>query len=315
MGADYGLSPAQAVRRLLMVFQAFMDESYNDDASYVLGGYVAEADVWAKFAKDWEELLPLTYRGKESGKHRFKMKEMARRMEHVRTFYSVIEKYELFRLSCKVDLGELERAKQRVWVDNVPIHWGYMDNPYSFSFRCLMDMFHTNRKLMNAFFPEGEKINFIFDKRGESRAILAMWESYIKKRPDEVREYYGAKPRFEDDEEFLPLQAADFHAWWVRRWYQAGKSEKIETEDFGRWKASKNPKGIAISFNEDEIVEALISIVHDGIEPWRPVHDAKYVPRPEPALDEATLNRRVKPFEWSAFFKRLIGAIRSIFCA
>jgi hypothetical protein len=266
-----------------MAYQAFMDESYTDAASYVLGGYVADVEIWAKFAKDWEILLPLTLRGKASGKRRFKMKEMARRLEQVPAFYAVIEKYDLIRLSCQFDLTELERAKQRIKVENLRIDWGYVDNPYSFAFRCLMDMFHSNRQLMDALFPAGEKIDFIYDKRGENKAIAAMWDSYIKKRPDEVREYYGAQPRFEDDEEFMPIQAADFWAWWVRKWYQAGTPEKIQTEDFGGWKASKKPKGIAISFTEDKVVEALISIIRDGIGPGRPIYDLKYMQTPNRA--------------------------------
>jgi hypothetical protein len=52
------LSLRIAVRRPLMVFQAFVDDSYTDDASYVLAGYVAEAESWAKFAFDWS--APLT---------------------------------------------------------------------------------------------------------------------------------------------------------------------------------------------------------------------------------------------------------------
>jgi hypothetical protein len=175
-----GFAQRKAVGRLLMAFQACIDESYSDDASYVLAGYIASAETWAKFAKDWEELLPLTFRAKQSGKYRFKMKEMARRMEKVPAFYTVIEKYDLIRLSCHFDLSDLERAKQRVWVENLRIDWGYTDNPYSFAFRCLMDMFHTHREKFNKLFPSGQKIDFVFDKRGESKAIIPMWDNYIK---------------------------------------------------------------------------------------------------------------------------------------
>jgi hypothetical protein len=106
-----------------------------------------------------------------------------------------------------------------------------------------------------------------------------MWADYIEIRPQEVVQYYGANPRFEDDEEFVALQAADFWAWWVRKWYEADTPEKIETEDFGRWRAANPPKGIAISFDEDQIAEALVAIVRHHIEPWRAIYDAKYFPR------------------------------------
>ncbi len=117
-------------------------------------------------------------------------------------------------------------------------------------------MFHNNRDKLNVLVPQGQKIDFIFDKAGESKAILEVWGDYIKNRPDEIRQYYGATPRFEDDEEFKPLQAADFWAWWVRRWYLARTPEKIETEDFGAWKASKVPKGIATVFFARDAIDS-----------------------------------------------------------
>ena len=110
-----------------------------------------------------------------------------------------------------------------------------------------------------------------------------MWDDYIKERPNEVRGYYGACPRFEDDEEFDALQAADFWAWWVRKWYEDGTPEKIEAQDFGEWKARKVPKGVAISFTEDQLVEFFISYIRERIEPGRLIFDSKYFPRPNGA--------------------------------
>jgi hypothetical protein len=158
-----GMAPSRAVRRLLMVLQAFVDESSTDGSTYVLAGYVASAAVWAQFAKDWEELLPLATLGPNNTR-RFKMSEMAmldERMERVPAFYKVIERHDLIRLSCKINVADLERAKARISVqDNIPLHWGYIHNPYSMSFRCLMDMFHNYREKLNPLFPVGQKIDF-----------------------------------------------------------------------------------------------------------------------------------------------------------
>jgi hypothetical protein len=210
------------------------------------------------------------------------MKEMAHRMEHVPAFYNVIERYSLNRISCHFDLSDLDRAKKRIWVENLQIDWGYTNNPYSFGFRCLMDMFHTHRAEFDFFLPIEEKIDFIFDTRGEKKAILKIWDDYVKQRPDEVRKYYSAAgPSFQDDEDFMPLQAADFWAWWVRKWYLAGTPDKIETEDFGTWQpTSEIPPSIAISFDEDQIAEALISVIREGIEPGRPIYDLKFMQPP-----------------------------------
>lgn len=277
-----GLRPREAVSRLLMVLQAFIDESYTAYGTFVMGGYIASAEAWSKFAKEWEELLPFGTLAKNN-KHHFKMSEMAvnsERMGRIPAFYRVIERHLPLSLSCRISMPELERAKARVWVENLNIDWGFADNPYSMAFRCLVDMFHNNREAMKAVIPLDQVVDFIFDNRTEKAAILASWDDYLAARPDNIREFYGATPRFEDDQKFLPLQAADFWAWWVREWYEAGTPEKIETQDFGGWKAAREPVGMAISVNEDELVEFFISTVRKMIEPGRPIYDVRFLPHP-----------------------------------
>jgi hypothetical protein len=295
-----GFMPSN-VQRGLMVFQAAIDDSVADGATFVYGGYIATAEVWAKVALDWEKLLPLTYRNKTTGNHRFKMAEMApRRMNDVPAFYAIIEKYDLLRLYCQFDISDLKRAQDRIWVEDLNLNWGWTANPHALGFRLLMDMFHNNRALLDKVIPCGEKVDFYFDKRGEKKAIDEMWEDYLRERPEEVRKYYSeAGPKFEDDEEFLPLQAADFFAWWVRKWIHGGTPEKIGIEDFGPWKASKSPRGMAISFGEDELVEALISLMVTRLGPYRPIFDAKFYPRP--VLAEPKPGTTRKPF-WKRLF-------------
>jgi hypothetical protein len=121
-------------------------------------------------------------------------------------------------------------------------------------------MFHNHRGKLDQFIPSGTKVNFIFDEQSEKRKILSAWEEYISRREEEVRRLYGERPRFEDDTEFLPLQAADFWAWWIRRWYvkSVDPEERIQSLDFGIWQAKrKDLPRIHISFNEDQIVQDL----------------------------------------------------------
>jgi hypothetical protein len=47
------------------------------------------------------------------------------------------------------------------------------------------------------------------------KAIISEWTKYIELREEELKPLYGATPRFENDQEFLPLQAADLWAWWI----------------------------------------------------------------------------------------------------
>ena len=75
-----------------MVLQSFMDESYGDTGILVLGGYIASAESWTHFSKEWEEMLPYGIRDKD-GRYHFKMSEMATnedRMQRIPGFFRII---------------------------------------------------------------------------------------------------------------------------------------------------------------------------------------------------------------------------------
>lgn len=203
-------------------FQAFVDgRSGAPDGDFVLGGYIAPAETGAQFSKDWEEILPLGTRAK-NGKFHFKMSEMARSdagLERAEVFYRVIEKYDLVPIACRLNLQDFAEEKRRLvalaaqW--NAYGDFSSWSNPYYFSFRMMMDRFH-DQKAEAKDIPLDEKVDFIFDDQTEKSYILASWDAILAARSEESVERYGSTPRFENDQEFLPLQAADFWAWWVR---------------------------------------------------------------------------------------------------
>lgn len=127
-----------------------------------------------------------------------------------------------------------------------------------------MDAFHVQRKVVEDI-PLDEKIDFIFDNQGEKSYILAAWDEVVEAHPPEIRKLFGATPRFEDDQEFLPLQAADFWAWWVREWYEEDASpipDRLKNRDFGKWKGkTENRPLVMMSLDEDQILDALQGIV------------------------------------------------------
>ncbi len=265
-----------------MSLQAFIDDSYREGAEFVLAGHIASADVWAKFSEEWKSLLRYGTLA-SNGKYHFKMTEMAQtqeRLERVPAFYRLIEQYVLVSISCKINVADLARAKQRLWVQNLKIDWGDFENPYFVAFRCLLDTFHNRREVTDKIIPANEKVDFIFDQQSESRAILLAWDGYIATRPADAKPY-GALPRFKDDQECLPLQAADLWAWWVREWYEDGTPEKIGKPDFGIFAAGKERPILSISFDEDELTKSLSSIVRGGIEPGRPIYDVRFSMKPK----------------------------------
>jgi hypothetical protein len=191
-----------------MVLQAFIDESYTANGAFVLAGYIATDEAWARFSKGWEALLPLARRNNR-GTHQFKMSEMAHDLERVVPFYRVIEKYALMSLYCKIDMSDLARAKDRVWVEDRVLGWGPADDPYTFTTEHLFGWFYARRaarafseKLDKILSPD-QQVDFYFDEHSKKSAILAGWEGFIESHADdEAKDIFGVTPRFEDDENF-----------------------------------------------------------------------------------------------------------------
>jgi len=263
-----------------MALQAYIDESCDEGGVFVLAGCISDAESWAAFTKEWEEVLKYGTLNKH-GRYHFKMSEMAlneERMSRVPLFLKIIEKYVLGFISAKINVSELKRALSRIRIPNVHINWDALSSPYYVTLRCLLDMFHLARNQMVDAIPLDEQIDFIFDYRDEKKTILSIWDEYIKARPDEVKKYYGAAPRFEDDEKFLPLQSADLWAWWVRKWYNEGTPEKILAGDFGEFnlKATRKHSRVEISLNEEQLVEDIKRTLRGQISADHIIYDVKF---------------------------------------
>lgn len=259
-----GLAPSLASGRIFLVLQAFIDDSADQDSGvFALGGCIATAESWAQFSKEWERLLPMAKLGK-SGVWRFKMKEMATKgsIDKVPLFFRVIEDHVIGFLSASINTHDLKRAIARVHISpNVEINWRKYDKPWFVAFRVLMDKFHEERASLNRILGEDEKIDFYFDDGVDKKTVIETWDDYLKSRPDEIKKFYGSTPSFRDDEKFLPLQAADFWAWWVRKWTIEGVIDaRLADFDFGSFRPTwrKFPLRAHITLGgEDEIVGLL----------------------------------------------------------
>jgi uncharacterized protein DUF3800 len=247
-----------------------------------LGGYIASAEAWANFSKEWKEMLPNGTPDKH-GRYHFKMREMAvseRRMQRVPKFFRIIEKHVSLAISCKVSVIDIKRAKNRLWIPNVSV--SYLDalaNPWKFEFVALLDMlFHNrNRELIRSLIPNDEKIDFYFDTRSEKKAITKGWEAFVLRRPDKFRQFCGAVPRFEDDNDFLPLQAADFWAWWIRKWHEKGTPEKSKDCDFGVCRAAPDTyRKLEISANDDQIANIIKQDLRKSLEDSEIIYDVRF---------------------------------------
>jgi Protein of unknown function (DUF3800) len=272
-----GISPSKAGEQLLVILQGFIDDSRGEDGAFVLAGYIASAENWAKFSAAWKEILPYSGQIDNNGVRYFKMSELATKsdgIERSQAFFRVIEKHALLSVSSKINIHDLRRATERIVIPSALVDWDLFANPYLFTFRCLLDGFHTHKtELVDTILPPGVNVDFILDDQAEKAPILELWNSYISRRDEKIRPLYGATPQFEDDKKFMPLQAADFWAWWVRRWYE--KNEEFLR--FGEWAKTKGKVYyiLAIEYNEDQIVDALVAIAREHLGPFMTIIDRK----------------------------------------
>lgn len=92
----------------------------------------------------------------------------------------------------------------------------YASNPYHFAFSEIIAHLAQHQHRLGL----TEPVDFIFD-RGNDDRIQRAWNKFFASAPPEVTKLLGKRPEFGDDETMLPLQAADFLAWWRRRNFAA----------------------------------------------------------------------------------------------
>ena len=210
-----------------MIFQAFVDESGKGDI-FSMAGYVATVERWAAFSGEWERKLKRFGTVNAKGQYQFHMTEMMANKERearIQTFYRTIEDHVAFGFGVSLRVSDLATVQKNFRWNGAPVDFGSLAKPYQFTLRFLLEQFHNNRDEpeMMKYLPLENSVDFIFDDQtGEKRTILNSWDAFISHRSEEVRGKYGSKPRFESDLKFLPLQAADFAAWYARLYHRRG---------------------------------------------------------------------------------------------
>jgi hypothetical protein len=258
------MRPSMAGKRLFMVLQAFIDESYEQDGFFVLAGYVSTVERWADFSVQWTEALKSGVRDKNGDFH-FKMRDMAspsERLERVSIFHNIIQTHVLMSMSLIIRKDDLERAAARISAFHlgkpVKIAWRADLEPYYVAFHLLMMNFHHYRLAQPDILGDAEPVDFYFDEHSQKKKILASWDEYVAWQSPEHQAIYGSTPQFRPDNQFLPLQAADFLAWWVRKWAMQENTVNIEGGQYSGFVPSnmKIPN-LKIAYDEDVLVEFL----------------------------------------------------------
>jgi hypothetical protein len=222
--------------RKLLMLQAFMDES-QDDEYFVMADYISSVPKWAAFSDEWDKLL--NHGMKDYPRlEEFHMNEMfgtPERMEMVPWFYKVIESHVECALSFVVNVKELREEFDKFpwpdWLEQPEI----LKNPYLLGFKSMFEML----RFFKADLGITEKVDFFFDKRlGDEEQCKQGWK--IMSEDSVYRDLCGEDPWFRDSKLTLPIQAADFFAYWVREWKQNGEEPTSGNLPFPWWEAKED---------------------------------------------------------------------------
>jgi hypothetical protein len=241
-------------------FVAYADESASDGI-YVLAGFIASEVDWVPFSEEWERMLPAGHLEADRSQifHAVEMMKSPERRLRVPGFLQIINKYVWASFYVAIDERIWERGKARVWVPGISVDWSAYDNQYFLAFRTVMDNFlHIKDEMLDAISLNGP-VAFVFDQHSQQKRIENMWQAYLAGRPIRTRKKFGARPRFADDRRELPLQAADFWAWYVRHKHVGVRPlearTEIVSEFYTEWPSVKKdfPK-LTVSLTEDDVV-------------------------------------------------------------
>ncbi len=200
-----------------MSLKFFLDDSSQEGGWYVLAGFIASEEAWARFCADWLELLPRFGILSSDNNYHFKMTEMMstdERRARVIAFERVIYSHAIAEVCFGLEHATLNRTLSRFVVDgNVPILKPRI-TPFHVVFFALVEHFsifiaQTKQNLIKS------DIELIFDCQTEAKQITQYWAGFIESHPY-VQAAFKIAPKFVDDKDQLPVQAADYLAWHFR---------------------------------------------------------------------------------------------------
>jgi hypothetical protein len=221
-----GLPRAEREERLVMVLQAYIDDSGNspNEYSFILAGFVATAEAWAKFCDDWQSLL-----GRPPGAAYLKTTHAYRLTDE---FHRNKGWTALLRDKFMLDAADIIRTHVRerigVWARReyfdkhlktlaLPYARDAAEHPY---FLCFYHLILSVAALHSLAVPE--PCDFIFDEQSSLGEHALNWWGMFKQNAKTVSNtdftpFLGSPPLFRNEKQFKPLQAADFYAWHLRR--------------------------------------------------------------------------------------------------
>jgi hypothetical protein len=221
---------------LVMILQLFADDSQSGDF-YTVAGYVGPIAEWKEFSPKWHAVLKQRprlgfYKTSDAVnlKGQFSGWDASVRDRRVAALAAVIPR----RNTCGVAAHLSKRDFTEFFTPNFLPVWDdpyYVCATYLIEKTCLMLRIGGNRVT---------RLDFIFDRQGKvGKNFRIVYEAMLRPMSFVLFPFMGTVSH-ENKTEFLPLQAADMHAGWVRRnkytiqlWTAADVHlERIEQREF-----------------------------------------------------------------------------------
>ena len=208
-----GYPAAERRRRLLAMLQGFGDDTgKGNEPAFALGGFVAPVEQWIEFNNAWDAKLKeepsirfFKARDAAACRGEFGGFDAAQRDKKVSGLISLINAHAQFFVSTAIvreDWSKVFRGKMAKT----------MDSPFFFAYVRLMTI---SLQHMRRFGAAADKVEWIFDVEAETiyREVLNWWLAQKEEPPRYLRKRMGNHPIMRNDEEVMPLQAADLIAW------------------------------------------------------------------------------------------------------
>lgn len=258
---------------------AAIDESRGDSGVYSLAAYFSTENRWAKFTEEWQEYLPHASIQKD-GTYQFKMSEMhlsPDRASQVKWFERIIGRHVLFSIAIVFSETDLQLVRSSIFVPGVELDFGYLEYPYLFAMKALMDSYLGRRDDFRKMANErgfslafSETVRFVFDDNNDKATFLREWGAYYSSLSSDAKSLLAGKPEFRSDNEFLPLQAVDSLAWSTRMQHEGHDIDAIVARELD---ASKHTPLFVVKWNRDQIksefVRALRTLIRsDTVVYW-----------------------------------------------
>lgn len=215
-----------------MGLEAYSDESGIDQGSVlVLAGFLSTAERWALFNEEWDEALGHLDARKRGGPRRLKMSaSMSARArgtesralwdERLSRFRSIIARHAMMGVGCAV---ELDSFAELFGCGSTYA----LDHAYHIAFAGIIGATVRHHHTLGI----TDKIDFLFDEQNAhfdvpNDAFRKLW-----KTSPALMKCVAGSPRSAVDDEVLPLQAAEWLVWQIRRTLASSQDDPLETAD------------------------------------------------------------------------------------